>query len=293
MLAQQLLNGLVLGSTYALFALGFTLMFGVLGVINLTYGVYFALGAYSALWAAKSAGCGVWTSLAVGALSAGAVAVVIDALLLTRLRRAKAPELTSLMVTIGATLFLYTGLSILFGTEIRRFPPGFAPQGAFDVGGVRIAATQALILAATVIMASGLIALIRGSKFGLAIRAVAENPETASLMGINGPLVTHLVSFLSGALGGAAGVLIGLNFNAIQPFMGENMMLRGFAVIVIGGLGDLRGALVAGVLLGIIEVLTAGYVSSAAKDLVAFALLVLTLWVRPVGLFGRTTAKRA
>jgi branched-chain amino acid transport system permease protein len=112
-------------------------------------------------------------------------------------------------------------------------------------------------------------------------------------MGVNGALVTHLVSFMSGALGGAAGVLIGLNFNAIQPYMGENMMLRGFAVIIIGGLGDMRGALIAGFLLGIIEVLTAGYVSSAAKDLVAFALLVLTLWVRPVGLFGRAAAKRA
>jgi branched-chain amino acid transport system permease protein len=98
---------------------------------------------------------------------------------------------------------------------------------------------------------------------------------------------------MSGALGGAAGVLIGLNFNAIQPFMGENMMLRGFAVIIIGGLGDLRGALIAGFLLGIIEVLTAGYFASAMKDLIAFALLVLTLWVRPVGLFGRAAAKRA
>jgi branched-chain amino acid transport system permease protein len=112
-------------------------------------------------------------------------------------------------------------------------------------------------------------------------------------MGVNGALVTHLVSFMSGALGGAAGVLIGLNFNAIQPFMGENMMLRGFAVIIIGGLGDLRGALIAGFLLGIIEVLTAGYLASTLKDLVAFALLVLTLWVRPVGLFGRAAAKRA
>ena len=293
MLQQQLVNGLVLGAAYALFALGFTLVFGVLGVINLTYGVYFALGAFVALWGAKALALSVWLALPLGALVAGAIAVVIDTLLLTRLRKAKAPELSSLMVTIGATLFLYTALSVAYGTDIRRFPADFAPDNAYEFGGIRIAATQILILAAVVVMTAGLIALMRGTKLGLAIRAVAENPDTAALMGVNGPLVTYLVSFVSGALGGAAGVLIGLNSNAIQPFMGENMMLRGFAVIIIGGLGDLRGALVAGVLLGVIEVLTAGYVSSAAKDLVAFALLVLTLWIRPVGLFGRAAAKRA
>lgn len=293
MLAQQLLNGLLSGAVYALFALGFTLMFGVLGVINLTYGVYFALGAFTALWAAKALGLSVWLALPFGALSSGCIAVVVDTILLTRLRRTKAPELSSLMVTIGATLFIYTGLSVVYGTEIRRFPLDFAPAGAFEFGRIRIAVTQLLILAAAMLIAAGLIALVRGTKLGMAMRAVAENSDTASLMGVNGPRVTYLVSFISGALGGAAGVFIGLNFNAIQPFMGENMMLRGFAVIIIGGLGDLRGALIAGLLLGIVEVLTAGYVASAAKDLVAFALLVLTLWVRPVGLFGRAAAKRA
>lgn len=293
MLQQQIVNGLVLGATYALFALGFTLMFGVLGVINLTYGVYFALGAFSALWAAKSIGLSVWLALPFGALAAGCIAVFVDTILLTRLRRAKAPELASLMVTIGATLFIYTGLSVVYGTEIRRFPLDFAPSGALEVASIRVTFSQLLILGAAVVIAAGLIAIMRRTKLGLAMRAVAENPDTASLMGVNGPLVTHLVSFISGALGGAAGVLIGLNFNAIQPFMGENMMLRGFAVIIIGGLGDLRGALIAGLLLGIVEVLTAGYVASAAKDLTAFALLVLTLWIRPVGLFGRAAAKRA
>lgn len=293
MLQQQLVNGFVLGATYALFALGFTMMFGVLGVINLTYGVYFALGAFAALWAAKAIGLSVWLALPVGAVFAGCIAIVIDTLLLTRLRRTKAPELSSLMVTIGATLFLYTGLSVVYGTEIRRFPLDFAPSAAFEIVGVRVVATQALIVVAALLMAAGLIWIVRGTKIGLAVRAVAENPDAAALMGVNGGFVTHLVSFMSGALGGAAGVLIGLNFNAIQPFMGENMMLRGFAVIIIGGLGDLRGALIAGFLLGIIEVLTAGYFASAAKDLIAFALLVLTLWVRPVGLFGRAAAKRA
>ncbi|HWK44292.1 MAG TPA: branched-chain amino acid ABC transporter permease [Stellaceae bacterium] len=293
MLAQQLVNGLVLGSTYALFALGFTLIFGVLGVLNLTYGFYFSVGAFTALWAAKTLGSALWLALLIGAVTAGAVAVVIDTALLTPLRRAKAPELASLMVTLGATLLLYAGMTVAYGTEIRRFPPALLSGEALVLGPIRIGGAQILIVSVTLAIVVGLLALIRGTRLGLAIRALAERPDTAQLMGINAGAIVLLVSFVSGALGGAAGVLIGLNFNAIQPYMGEQMMLRGFAVIIIGGLGNIPGALLAGLLLGVIEVLTAGFVSSAAKDAVAFALLVLTLWFRPVGLFGRVAAKRA
>ena len=215
MLSQQLVNGLVLGSTYALFALGFTLIFGVLRVINLTYGFYFSIGAFVAL------------------------------------------------------------------TVAREF------------GGIRVSLVQMLIVGTTFVLVAVLFLLLQRTKLGLMIRALAENEDAARLMGINVGLTVAAVSFLSGTLGGAAGVLIGLNFNAIQPFMGEHMMLRGFAVIIIGGLGDIRGALIAGVLLGVLEVLTAGYISSNAKEAVAFTILVLTLWFRPVGLFGRAQAKRA
>jgi branched-chain amino acid transport system permease protein len=293
MLEQQLVNGVVLGATYALFALGFTLMFGVLGVINLTYGFYFAAGAFAALWATRELGVTIWLALPIGALVAGLLAVAIDTLLLTRLRKAKAPELSSLMVTIGATLALYAATAAYYGTNIQRFPATVFTGAAYDIGAARIGATQILILIAAFALVIALMALIRGTKLGLAIRAVAENPDAAALMGVNGTLMVLVVSFLSGALGGAAGVLIGLNFNAIQPYMGEYMMLRGFAVIILGGLGDLRGALIAGLLLGLIEVFAAGYLSSTLKDVIGFALLVATLWFRPIGLFGRAAAKRA
>lgn len=292
MLAQQLVNGLVLGATYSLFAIGFTLIFGVLGVINLAYGFYFSVGAFAALWATRALGLSIWAALPTGAACAGLVAMAIDYLLLTPLRRSKAPELSSLMVTIGGTLFLYSGMAALYGTDIRRFPPAVFEAQAFVFGGARITSAQLLILATCAVLVVGLLALLRGTKFGMAIRAVAENTETAALMGVNGTLVVLAVSFLSGAIGGAAGILIGLNFNAIQPYMGEQMMLRGFAVIIIGGLGDLRGALLAGLMLGMVEVLAAGFLSSSMKDAIAFALLVATLWVRPIGLFGRAAAKR-
>jgi branched-chain amino acid transport system permease protein len=293
MLSQQLVNGLVLGSTYALFALGFTLIFGVLRVINLTYGFYFSVGAFVALHLARSMGAGIWVALPAGALVAGLVAVVVDSVLLTRIRRTKAGELASLMVTLGAVLALYALMAVTIGTEIQRFPFGFVDNKAWEFGDVRISLVQVLIVGTALALVAVLFLLLQRTRLGLMIRALAENEDAARLMGINVDLTVMAVSFLSGCPAQAAGVLIGLNFNAIQPFMGEAMMLRGFAVIIIGGLGDIRGALVAGILLGVLEVLTAGYISSTAKEAVAFSILVLTLWFRPVGLFGRAQAKKA
>ena len=293
MLAQQLVNGVLLGATYALFALGFTLMFGVLRVINLTYGFYFSAGALIALWLTRSLGWPILAALPAAAVAAGAIAVVLDWVLLSRLRRVGAPELSSLMVTLGGVLALYSAVTAWLGTEIRRLPPGTISADAFEIAGVRITAAQVLILGATAVLVAGLIALLRGTRLGLAIRAMAEKPDAAELMGIDTARAAASVSFLSGALAGAGGVLIGLNFNAIQPYMGETMMLRGFVVIIVGGLGDIRGALIAGLLLGVIEVLTAGYIDSGLKEAVAFLILVAVLWTRPSGLFGRAVIRRA
>lgn len=293
MLAQQIVNGVLLGATYALFALGFTLMFGVLRVINLAYGFYFSLGAFVALWLARDLGVPIWAALPLAALASGAVAVVLDWLLLSRLRRVGAPELSSLMVTLGAVLALYAAMTAWLGPDIRRLPPGTIGAEALQIGDVRVTAAQLLILGATVVLVGGLLLLVRGTRLGLAIRAMAEKPDAARLMGIDTGRVAATVSLLSGCLAGAGGVLIGLNFNAIHPYMGEAMMLRGFVVIIVGGLGDIRGAVLAGLALGVIEVLTAGYAASGLKEAVAFLILVLVLWTRPSGLFGRAVTRRA
>ena len=293
MLAQQLVNGVLLGATYALFALGFTLMFGVLRVINLTYGFYFSAGALIALWLTRTAGLGIWTALPLASIGAGVIAVLLDALLLTRLRRLQAPELSFLMVTLGGVLALYSALAAWLGPDIRRLPPGVISADAWTVLGIRITAAQVLILAATAVLVAALMALMHGTRLGLAIRVMAEKPDAAELMGINTGRAAALVSFVSGCLAGAGGVLIGLNFNAVHPYMGETMMLRGFVVIIVGGMGDLRGAVLAGLALGVMEVMTAGYVSSGLKEAVAFLVLVAVLWTRPSGLFGRAVMRRA
>ncbi len=293
MLAQQLVNGVLLGATYALFALGFTLMFGVLRVINLTYGFYFSAGALMALALTRAAGLPIWLALPVAAAGSGVLAVAFDWLLLSRLRRARAPELSSLMVTLGGVLALYSALTAWLGSDIRRFPPGLVNGEAFHIGEVRVTTAQILIIGAVALMVGALVLLLRGTRLGLAIRAMADKPDAAELMGIDTGRTAALVSFLSGCLAGAGGVLIGLNFNAIQPYMGEQMMLRGFVVIIVGGLGDIGGALVAGLLLGVLEVMTAGYVASGLKEAVPFLVLVAVLWTRPAGLFGRAVTRRA
>ena len=293
MLSQQLFNALVLGSVYALFALGFTLTFGVLKVINLLYGFYVAVGAFAALVGVQSLGLGLWAAGLFGVVVAGVVAVVCDTLLLTPLRRARAPELSSLIVTLGGVLLMNSLMHILFGAEVRRFPSGLLSQEAVHLGPLLVAPIQLVIVATVFVLVALLFVFMEKTRLGTAIRAIAERPDTAALMGVNVGLVVSFVSFLSAALSAAAGILIGLNFNAVQPYMGESMMLRGFAVIIVGGLGDIRGALVAGLGLGFLEVMTAGYVSSNLKEAVAFSALILGLWLRPAGLFGKASGKRA
>ncbi len=292
MLPQQIANGIIAGSTYALFALGFTLMFGVLRVINLTYGVYFSAGALLALYL-TAAGVPLWIALPVASIVIGLAAIIVDMLLLTRLMRVKAPELSSLMVTLGATLFLYSAATAIFGTEIRRFPPAVFEGGAIEFAGLRVTVSQLLIVGTAALSVIALLLIVRRTKLGLAIRALAENGDVTQLMGVNAGAVVRLVSFISGTLGALAGILVGLNYNAIQPYMGEAMMLKGFAVIILGGLGNIRGAVIAGLAVGLLESLTAGYYSSTWKDAVGFILLVLTLWVRPAGIFGKTALRRA
>jgi len=293
MLAQQLVNGVLLGATYALFALGFTLMFGVLRVINLTYGFYFSAGALIALWLVRSFGLPIWAALPLAAAGAGVIAVVVDTLLLSRLRRLHAPELTFLMVTLGGVLVLYSATAAWLGPDVRRLPPSAISADAWTIGDVRVTAAQVLLLAATTFLVAGLVLIMRGTRLGLAIRAMAEKPDAAQLMGIDIGRAAALVSFLSGCLAGAGGVLIGLNQNAIHPYMGETLMLRGFVVIIVGGMGDLRGAVLAGMALGMLEALTAGYISSDFKEAVGFLIMVAVLWTRPAGLFGRAVLRRA
>ena len=293
MIAQQLINALTLGSVYALFALGFTLVFGVLEVINLAHGAVFMAGAYAALMLVTRANLNIWLALPLAMLASGALGLLIDQIILKPLRARRAHHLVPMIATIGAATLITNMAQGLFGAETSRFPFGTIPEESFQWGAIRVTELQLAIVVISFLLMVLLMAVLKRTRLGKAVRAVAENPQTSYLLGIDVEGVFRLVSFTAAALGGGAGVLIGLSFNAIFPFMGQALLPRGVAVIILGGMGDVRGAMVGGLFLGVAEVMSVAYLSSDYRDAVAFGLLFLILLVRPTGLFGRVVERKA
>jgi branched-chain amino acid transport system permease protein len=293
MLEQQLINALSLGSVYALFALGFTLVFGVLGVINLSHGAIFMLGSYIALLLIEKLAMPLALAMPCAMLATGCIGALVDYLVLKPLRARNAPHLAPMIATIGVAI-LFTNLAQgLFGAENQRFPAGTIPEQSLNIGALHVTALQIGIVAISFALMLALLAVMRRTQLGRALRAIAESPKAAYLLGINVEGLFFLTSFAAAALGGAAGVLVGLSFNAISPFMGQPMLHKGIAVIILGGMGDIRGALIGGLFLGFAEVLTVAYLSSDFRDAVAFGLLFLILLVRPAGIFGKVRERKA
>jgi len=293
MLEQQLLNALTLGSVYALFALGFTLVFGVLAVINLSHGAVFMVGSYVALALVTQLDAPLWIAILGAALASGCLGLLVDVLILKPLRARNAPHLIPMIATIGVGIMLTSSAQGLFGAEIRRFPEEILPAADFLVGDVHVRALEIAIVAIAFLLMAVLFTILKRSQLGRALRAIAESPKAAYLLGINVEGLFHVTSFVAAALGGVAGVLIGLDFNAITPQMGQPILHKGIAVIILGGMGDIRGALIGGLFLGFAEVISKAYLSSQMGDAVAFGLLFLILLVRPSGLFGRVLERKA
>lgn len=293
MFEQQLLNALTLGSVYALFALGFTLVFGVLQVINLAHGAVFMVGSYAALTVATRFQMPLPVAILAAMLISGTLGLLVDVLILKPLRARNAPHLVPMIATIGVGIMLTSAAQGMFGAEIQRFPEETLPAGEFMLGDVHLRALEVGIVVIAFVLMAILFLVISRTQLGRALRAIAESPKAAALLGINVEGLFHLTSFVAAALGGVAGVLIGLNFNAITPFMGQPILHKGIAVIILGGMGDIRGALIGGLFLGFAEVMSKAYLSSQMGDAVAFGLLFLILLVRPSGLFGRVLERKA
>ena len=293
MLAQQFINAFSLGSVYALFALGFTLVFGVLGVINLAHGAVFMLGAYAALLLVTKLNFPLWAAALFVTAGCGLLGLAIDQLVLRPLRARNAPHLAPMIATIGVAICLTSLAQGLFGAETARFPFGTFTDITYRLGPIQASSMQiATILTAGALMAA-LLFLLHRTRYGRAMRAVAESPKAARLVGIDVEGVFRAVAFAAAALGGAAGILVGLSFNAISPVMGQPILPKGIAVIILGGMGDIRGALIGGLFLGFAEVMSVAYLSSDFRDAIAFGLLFLILLVRPSGLFGRVLERKA
>ena len=292
MLEQQLFNALSLGCVYALFALGFTLVFGVLGVVNLSQGAVFMLGAYAALTAITKLGFPLWAGILCAFVFSGLVGMVIDRLVLKPLRARDAPHLIPMIATIGLAIAINSLVQGIFGAENQRFPSEVLPQDALQVAGVSVTVLELGIILVSFLLMTVLLLTLKKTQLGRALRAIAESPKAARLLGINVDGLFLLTSFVAAGLGGISGVLIGLYSNALFPLMGQPMLHKGIAVIILGGMGDIRGAMLAGLFLGFAEVLSVAYIGSDMRDAVAFGLLFLVLLVRPKGLFGHVQERK-
>ena len=285
---QQLLNGLVMGSVYALFALGFTLVFGVLHILNLAHGAVFMWGAFIGLYAMTLLHLPLLLAMLVAVLLAGVLSVAIDVVAFRPLRRRNAPEFSAIVSSIGAGLVLIALAQRASNTQVMRFPFGAFPVDLYEFAGLRVSLLQLTIVGTVAAAVTALIAFVFRTRFGRAIRAVAVAPRTASLLGVDPQVAYFLTFFISGALAGLAGVLIGLAYNSVHFLMGESLLLKAFVIIVLGGLGSVGGAVVGGLLLGMVHTMTVAFISSELADVVIFALLFALLLVRPQGLFGTT-----
>ena len=293
MLEQQLVNALSLGCVYALFALGFTLVFGVLGVINLSHGAVFMVGAYAALEAVTRLNVPLPAAMVVALIVSGVLGLLIDVLILRPLRNRNARHLIPMIATIGVGIFVNSAVQGLFGAENQRFSPDLLPEAQLHFLGVQFSALELVIVVLSFALMAALFVVMNRTQLGRALRAIAESPKAAALLGINVEGLFRLTSFTAAALGGVGGVLIALYSNAVFPLMGQPMLHKGIAVIILGGMGDIRGALVAGLFLGFAEVLAVAYIGSTMRDAVAFGLLFVVLLIRPQGLFGKVLERKA
>jgi branched-chain amino acid transport system permease protein len=288
MLPQQILNGIVVGGVYALFALGFTLIFGIHRILNLAHGAVFMAGAFIALYSVQ-AGVPLWASFFIAAFAAGLMSVIVEVTAFRPLRKLSLmdAEFGSMITSIGAGLFIMSAFQRISQTRVVRFPFGTVPIESVQLMGLRVTILQLVMLACSVLLVLALTWYLYRTKWGRQVRAIAGNQKTAQLLGINPDFIFFQTFFISGALAAAAGILIGLAFNSIHFMMGEPYLLRAFVVIVLGGLGSVPGALVGGLLFGMMHTLATAYLPGLLVDVMIYSLLFVILLVRPNGLFGK------
>ncbi len=292
---QQLVNGLSLGSIYALIALGYTMVYGVLRLINFAHGDVYMVGAYVGYYLSRRLKGDEPSLLGalvviVGAMLACAVlGVIIERFAYRPVRRAA--RLTLLITAIGVSLFLENGAQLVFGADPKFFH-SLAPRADFIVGGVRLTSEQLTVIAVSFILMILLRFFILKTRTGKAMRAVSFNLDAAKLMGISTDRIIAITFALGSALAAAAGVLIGMQIKRIDPLMGILSGLKAFVAAVLGGIGNIPGAVIGGLLIGTSEVMVVGYVSSTFRDAIAFGILILVLLLRPQGIFGRVEKEK-
>jgi len=301
-LGQHTVDGLSKGAIYALVALGYTLVYGVLKLINFAHsevfmiGTFAVVGAWSLMGATDNPPFGTMILLLVGGLIAGAAAsgataVAVERIAYRRLRRMNAPPLIFLITAIGVSLVLSETFGLWQGRLVKGMPNVLPREVVFTIGNTTIDNRQLLTVVAALVMMVALDQFINRTRYGRGVRAVAQSPDTAALMGVNKDRVIVLIFLLGGLLAGAAALLYNVRYGNTRFNVGFLLGLKAFTAAVLGGIGNLRGALLGGLLLGVVEVYAATLTSSAWEDVAAFVVLVVVLLFRPTGLLGESLGR--
>ncbi|MGE5380047.1 MAG: branched-chain amino acid ABC transporter permease [Methylocystaceae bacterium] len=288
---QQLINGLTLGSSYALIALGYTMVYGIVQMINFAHGDVFMIGAFAGLFMVTVLKVNLLVAV-IGAMAFCMLLGVIIERVAYRPLRARGSRLSALISAIGVSIFLSTLISLIRGPSTTRYPASVFPQTQVNLGFIHVSNIQVWILVLTALIMIVLQLLVHRSRMGKAMRACSEDLDAARLMGVN---VNGVISFtfaLGSALAAIGGVMVGIYYNAVFPTMGLMVGLKAFAAAVLGGIGSIPGALAGGLILGTLEIFGVAYLASSYKDAIAFGILILVLLLRPQGILGKPVTKK-
>ncbi|HBR02555.1 MAG TPA: branched-chain amino acid ABC transporter permease [Ruminiclostridium sp.] len=290
-LLQQIINGISLGSIYALIALGYTMVYGIIKLINFAHSDVYMIGAYIGYFCMTSLRLGFVSSLLIAMVFCTLLGVAIEKIAYKPLRNAT--KIAVLITAIGVSLFLEYGTMFIVGPTVRSYP---AMRGimvkTFKLANITITMQQVLIVGITVILMILLQFIVKKTRIGKAMRAVSLDQDAAMLMGVNVNTTISFTFALGSALAGAAGILVGVYYNSINPLMGTLPGLKAFIAAVFGGIGIIPGAMIGGYVIGIIEVFVSGYGNSMYRDAVVFAILILVLIVKPTGLLGKNVREK-
>jgi branched-chain amino acid transport system permease protein len=287
MLIQQIVNGVMLGSSYSLIAIGYTLVFGVLHLVHLAHGEVFMIGAFVGLQVVLLTGGGVGTAIPVAALASAAVGVAIYLFAIKPIMARKGHFLAPMISTIGVGVVMQELATRIFGGEQTGFPVQMESH-VWHFGTIALTSVQLVILVVSLGLMLALHLFVTLTRAGMAMRATAESMEISHTLGIRSDRIIILTFAIASALAGAAGVLVGMSFNSISPYMGVDMGIKGLAAMLLGGLGNVYGAMLGGLIIGIVEVISVAYLSSSYRDAFAFVVIIAVLLFRPRGIFGAT-----
>lgn len=297
---EQIINGLTIGSFYGLIALGYSLVYGVLKLINFAHGDFFALGSYLGYTvlvfgsALATSVFGLWGGIVVATLiAAGGVAIVGILVERAAYRPIYASgRLPAVVSALGASIVIQNVIMVIWGPRYQAYPAALIPNVHLHIAGIHITLLQLVILIMSFLLMAILYYVIQKTTFGAAIRATALDSDTAALMGINFNRVIFFIFVLGPALGAVTGVMVGMYYRQISFIMGWNYGLKAFTATILGGIGNLPGAMFGGLILGLLEMLGSAYISAAWKDVFVFLILILVLIFRPTGIFGEKIAEK-